>query len=505
MKSKKYIVPGLLLIIASAVVFCSVYYRTQTVEADLKEAGYILGGDGFLAVPYDKYFEGTVTPSGVDIGVYGASPEKSAAENTVAINLAVQSLEPGQTLVVSGGRYSTGTIRLKSDMTLFVEKGSKLVSCTYEENKAADVPLLSSAFIYANNVKNVIITGGGMICGNSDSFLLPAKSNEPLMPLKYFNVRTLVLEQRKRIRFPKDNSGRAELLQIRNSDNITIRGIELRDSASWTCHIQDSKYVTIENTIINSNIRTANADGIDINGSRDVVVRNCFIVCADDGICLKTRGNSPVENVLIEGCEVMSLANAFKIGTETNKDIRDVTVKDCHFFVAGTIGGYAGIAVESADGAVVENIRISNIKMTNVNAAFLIWLGYRNGRDGVGAVKDIIIENVEAEYVNLPSAITGCKYKGTIYAVENVNIRNVSVSYRDGGERLIGRRIDVKASAGGYPEITRVSHYYIISHNISIYFDMPVYGLFGRYCKDITVENFQAVPRTGTRLKMSNI
>lgn len=119
--------------------------------------------------------------------------------------------------------------------------------------------------------------------------------------------------------------------------------------------------------MIDNNVYIANSDGIDICGSSDVSIDHCFIVTGDDGIVLKSSFGE-IRNVSVSNCTIMSLANNFKIGTETGHDVTNVSVKDCHFFAADIMGGYSGIAIESADGANISGITVSDLSSNLVRS-----------------------------------------------------------------------------------------------------------------------------------------
>lgn len=101
-------------------------------------------------------------------------------------------------------------------------------------------------------------------------------------------------------------------------------------------------------------------------------------------------------------------------------------IDNCYFFLPdGITGGYSGIAIESADGAVIQNITAENIKMDGISSPVLIWLGDRLKYDKktVGGIDGVVIKNVSAQNTEMPSAITGCKHDGEIYRVKNVSLQ----------------------------------------------------------------------------------
>lgn len=442
-------------------------------------------------VPYDEYLkemktEKPVTPEGL-------SEKNSPEENSAAIEKAVdEASKTGGTVYIPAGTYKISTVKLKSNITLFVEKGAVLLSQSYDENKTSKTPL-DRAVILAENCENITVTGGGTIDGNGLTYTNEQEKDEPLYALRSFNLYTRVLEARKRIRMAKEGD-RANILRLENCKNVTVDGIILKDSAFWTAVFSNCEEVTIRNLIIDSHLHIANGDGIDITGGRNYEISHCFIATADDGIVLKSI-DSDISHVTVSDCTVCSFANNFKIGTETEFDISDITVRDCFFFMPdGITGGYSGLAVESADGANVKNISISNIEMQGVSSPLLIWLGnrLRRGRDTVGSVENVTVENIKADNVEMPSAVTGVKGNN----VKSITLKNFDITYRDTEQKLSVKRHPNEMSMSGYPEITRVSHIYFISHKFSKYWSLPCYGLFTRNTENLTVEDFQCKKRT---------
>lgn len=442
-------------------------------------------------IPYEEYLTETKAENGII--PEGLHEDNTPEENTEAIEKAIaEAGKSGGTVVIPNGTYKITTVRLQSGVTLFIEKGAVLLSQSYDENQASAKPL-EKAVILAENCENIRITGGGTIDGNGLTYTNEPEKDEPLYALKEFNLYTRVLEARKRIRMAKEGD-KANILRLENCKNVTVDGILLKDSAFWTAVFANCENVTIKNFIIDSHLHIANGDGIDITGGKNYDISNCFIATADDGIVLKSI-DSDIENVTVKDCTVCSFANNFKIGTETEYDISDITVKDCFFFMPdGITGGYSGLAVESADGANIKNVRISDIEMQGVSSPLLIWLGnrLRRGRDTVGSIENVTVENIKADKVELPSAVTGVKG----HSVKNITLKGFDISYRDTEQNLSVKKNPDEKSMSGYPEITRVSHIYFLSHKFSRYWSLPCYGLFSRNTENLTVEDFNCQKRT---------
>ena len=358
------------------------------------ESKYYMDEEGlFLAnIPRDEYItDGTeYMEEGeriFDIRSYGASPEADFKTNRTAINAAI-------TEALRNISYETDDRE------------------NTEHNAAADVnDATDNALIFAKNAENIVIEGPGRISGQGTTYCDPQEDSSFFYPLDTFNLKAYVLEHRKRIMPGKEHETKRDyLLAINYCKNVTVRNVELYEAGSWTVRTEGNDGLTFEKVVINNNVRVANTDGIDVMGGKNIVIRDCFISTGDDGVCLKTDPeNVAVEGVLVENCEIFSLANCFKIGTATYHDVSDVTVRNCYFFMPGIAGGYAGIAIEATDGGKVSNVKLSNIYMDHVTSPLLIWLGYR--KDG-SALENISVTGITAVGCDLPSAVVGYKKGG---------------------------------------------------------------------------------------------
>ncbi|MBO5858112.1 MAG: hypothetical protein J6Q87_07655, partial [Clostridia bacterium] len=253
--------------------------------------------------------------------------------------------------------------------------------------------------------------------------------------------------------------------------------------------------------------------GIDICGSSNVIIKNCFISTADDGIALKnnmsvaTSGDDGLRiknnldvackhgmsNIYIHDCEVVSCTNAFKIGTETSLDISDVTVENCKFYLTDIYpAGVSGISIESCDGAKVNNVNISNIEINSMACPLFIRLCNRNGDnkpelDGRGEITNIFIKNIKAENIEIPIMIMGIPNQ----KISDVNLKNFDLRYADGKD-YFDFRFKIPEQEKEYPECNRF-------RNIN------AYGVFVRHAKNISLENVNIKPREKTHRKFKKI
>lgn len=268
---------------------------------------------------------------------YGASGGGKLLD-TAAIQKAIDaaSAAGGGVVWFQSGQYLSGTITLRSNVTLHLSPGAVLLGSQRMEDYNP------KHLIYAKGITNIAIEGGGAIDGQGDAFL-----DRDLKPL------------------PRPSP----LIEIRDSHGVRISDITIRRAPAWTIHPKNCDDVKIRGVSILNNLRGINTDGIDIDSSRNVIVSDCHIEAGDDCIVLKTtnRGDAgplsqaPTENVTVTNCVLVSAASALKLGTESFGDFRHCAFSNCVIRESRT-----GIALLAKDGGVMEDVRFSNIEMTTL-------------------------------------------------------------------------------------------------------------------------------------------
>ncbi len=378
-------------------------------------------------------------------------------------------------VTIHSGTFLSGTIRLKSHVTLDIGAGAVLKAA----NNVDEFPVTKSKYpsykgkyvtnkmlIYAEDAENIGITGRGTIDGNGHHWA-EGPYGSPSFSL------------------------RPRIIHFRGCDNILIRDVTLRNSASWVQSYQSCSNLLIEGITVDSRpnkdiekprFATAqgrNNDGLDIIDCRGVRITNCFINSGDDGICLKSL--SPEEacrDIIISNCIVTTNASGIKIGTETAGGFRDILIQNC--VVYDTRVG--GISLMTVDGAGLERITISNISMRNIKgSAIFIRLGIRNRTYRKDAavkkpfLKDIMIDNIQGTGI---SSGYGCSVTGiTDLPVENITLSNINLEFKGGGKAEdAGRRIPELEK--GYP-------------NGTMFGTLPAYGFYIRHVKNLTLENIR--------------
>lgn len=465
-----------------------------------------------------------------DIREFGAVPDLEFL-STQAINDAVSAAaETKGTVLVAGGSFRSGTITLKSNVTLFIAEDAAIYGSRNPETYDA-------ALLVARDAENIRLTGGGKLCGEGEYFVgIPDRSEKHLYPEleadwetpiltkegspDFVNVQYLRKLSRARIRGLKMPWDRQKLVLLYNCKNVAFDNFVLESSPEWTLCLTECEDVTVNRLIINDNRHVANADGIDVNGSSNVTIKNSFIAASDDGIVLKNTSGKKMSNIQVYDCEVQSVANCFKIGTETSSDIANVTVNRCHFFLPDIYpGANSGISIESADGAAVTNIKIMDIVMEHVQCPVFISANNRMRFDAYkaewsGVVDNVWIENVAATDVEAPSCITGASDEVTDTKdwtivkpadhrtyVKNVTIKNFKAVYRDSTQNLSSRMACENTLDGKptYDEIVTDAKLYPTAREYPEHNrlgDVPAYGFYVRHAKNVVFENVQITPRS---------
>lgn len=445
-----------------------------------------------------------------DIRDYGA--DVNSNDNSGAINDAVViASECSGTVLVSGGNYVTTTVFLKSNVTLFIENGSSLSS-----NKTGE-GYNHLGIIHADGAENITITGGGSVNGNGEYFgLKPLFESNMTEHPELIDVIQMRRDYRAQLRFAH-KSKYGGPVYFKNCKNVAAYNFIIENAAHWSFRLENCSGVKIKDFVINNNRHVANADGFDIAGSSNVDINHCFVSTADDGICIKNAvwlGNKgKMSNISVKNCEVISCCNSFKIGTETTYDIENITIEDCSFFMTDIYpGSVSGIAIESADGSVVSNIKAKNIKMNRVTCPIFIRLCNRNRAKEVtaetanavefgskrkkassaskdefnmkGEIKDILIDSVKAEGAELPVIIAGFKQNGKTKYVENITLQNIDISYAPYKEVYDKRRF-IPEYSDVYPESWRFRN-------------LPSYALWARHTKGLKLLDFECSPPRST-------
>lgn len=400
-----------------------------------------------------------------NIKEYGVIADAQTIQTTAVQSAIDDCAKNGKTLVFEKGKYICGTLTLRDNSHIILEEGAVIFGSEdtrdYPENEVSFVDAVGrkrgECLVLIAKVQNVTIEGSGVICGNGAVF---KDGNDAVRPF---------------------------LMRVVEAENVILRGISLTDAGAWCLHINKSSHVDVDGVIIHSDVNVNN-DGIDIDSSSYINIKNCDIISGDDGICIKATTLLPCEYIDVSDCKVSSNWGCFKIGTESVGDVSHVKVQNCLFY--DNIGG--GIKIVPTDGMNVDDVYISDIEMQNCTGPIFIGLGERLrryagiGRDTLSTIKNVTIRNIKADVYRAPErglylgevwghAIGGIIISGTEKnPIENLTLENIEVSLPGGETEYV--KCEVKPIGERYPEFHMLD-------------PVPAKGIYARYTNNSVFRN----------------
>ena len=328
-----------------------------------------------------------------DVTKYGAKKDSSAkATASIAKAINAASKAGGGTVYFPAGKYLTGSIHLKSNITLFIDAGAELhfsdnfddylpmVESRYE---GVDVKSFSPLF-YAYKAENITIRGRGLINGHGKKwwdFVEGYKSDQPRSKWQYMfdslNKNILLPDDPRQM---KRGFLRPPFIQPMYCKNVLIEGITIINSPFWTVNPEFCENVTITGVTIN-NPPSPNTDGINPESCKYVRISDCHISVGDDCITIKSGKDipgrtkaAPAQNYTITNCTMLSGHGGVVIGSEMSGGVKNIVISNCIF--DGTDRGIR-IKTTRGRGGIVEDIRVDNIIMKNIRGqAFVMDMEY---------------------------------------------------------------------------------------------------------------------------------
>lgn len=401
--------------------------------------------------------------------------------NTRSIQFAIDYIQQqgGGRLVFDVGRFLTGSIHLKSNVTLHLLEGAVLLGALnpmdYDRKGL-------TALILCHDQQNIAITGIGVIDGQGREVAR--------------NVVELVHKGLIKDAFRNDRPEvpiRPMLIYFRSCKNILISGVTMRNAAAWVQTYDQCKNLRIDSITVDSRAFWNN-DGIDIVDCDSVAITNSYIDADDDAICLKSHdANAVCQNVLVRNCTIRSSANGIKFGTASLGGFRNVKLINIKVFDTYR----SAIALEAVDGGFLENVEADSIQVINSGHAIFLRIGERiAGKKG--RLENIRIKNVSAEIAaTKPDA--GYEYEGPIEdlprnisppiiiagmpdaMIKNVSFNNIELKHPGGGNPLFA-----KVSLN---ELDRVSEEKTTYPEFSKFKELPAWGIYIRHASDIKFNN----------------
>jgi len=317
------------------------------------------------------------TPQPGDANVVNLADYVSDAEGkdlqTGAIAKAVEAVPENGTLLVPPGLYRTGTIRLKSNMTLHVAGGAVLSASddpedfpSFEKSEhwhASEGYWISRQFLLIGEAENVHVTGHGLLDANGRC--LRAQGHGP--------HHTMVVESR----------------------NVTIENVTLRNAAAWCLHILKSENVTARNVRMMHDWDVLNTDAVDPDCSNNVVVEDCFAYTSDDGIVVKcTVDGHGARDIMVRRNVLVCKKSALKIGTESRGEIANVVFEDNDVVLCDR-----GMNISCEDGFTIRDTKFIGYRFEEpyMDSRRRLIDMYTWDRNGGGTIENTLIKNCTAD------------------------------------------------------------------------------------------------------------
>ena len=445
-----------------------------------------------------------------DVRSFGATGTGKNLD-TLAVNAAIEAAAAagGGTVFFPGGTYLCFSIRLRSSVHLLLSQGAMIQAAasplpgetTGQLGGTYDVAEPNSLYaefqdyghnhwhnslIWGEDLHDIGISGPGLIYGKGLSFggwLKDEKRGDyPLYDTTQKGVGN-------------------KAIALKNCRNVLLRDFNILKGGWFGLLLTGVDNLTIDNLTIDTD-----RDGIDIDCCQNVHVSKCTVNSPwDDGICPKSSyalGYArATENVTITGCTVSGSyqlgtlldgsrktiepgQNAYrtgriKCGTESNGGFKNIAITNCVF------DGCSSLTLESEDGALCEDIVISNITMRNlVYGPFFFRLGARlrgpKGTTNVGALRRILVSNVISH--NSDSSV-GCILTGIPGSpIEDVKISSVFMQHKGGGSAAQAKLVPPEL-ADKYPDP-------------GVFGAMPSQGFFLRHIRNLEMSHVEIAPMT---------
>jgi hypothetical protein len=362
----------------------------------------------------------------MDYGAHGDGVTIDSNAIQKAIDAAAAAGSGARVVVPAGRRFLVGGLRLKSNMEFLLADGAILLASTNPFDYAPD----TQGILCAENTQGLRITGGGHIDGRAMEFMTDYSEEDQRWEPKAFRPR---------------------MFDLKTSCDLVISQLSFGHAPFWGLHLLGCDRVLVEGLHIRNYMDVPNCDGIDPDHSRNVEIRNCDIVCADDAIVIKTSLQAteygPSQNIRVRDCSARSRDSALKIGTETYADISGIVFEDCQVVSAGR-----GPTITHRNGGNIDDVRFHNI-VVNAEHHAARWWGWgeaisvtrwpRTVGGEVGTLRNVRFSNIRGRAEN-SIRIDG----GASHPIEDVQLSDVEMTI-DRWTRWPGEAFDNRPTADG--------------------------------------------------------
>ena len=412
----------------------------------------------------------------VDFNVvdYGAE-EGGEAKATDAIQEAIDACHAagGGRVVIPEGEWLTGSIKMKSFVNLHIAKGAVL---KFSQDFEDYLPVVFtrwegmecynySAPIYGYGLRNIAITGEGLIDGQGDFWWEWKQTRQAKTAVRLYQMIVDGVSPTERILGTTDDGMRPNFVQLISCQGILIENLTFKNGPMWTIHpVYCSDMIVRGMKVITEG---PNNDGINPDSTRNLLIEDCYFSTGDDCVVLKSglnedgwRVGRPTENVVIRNIFAHEGHGGVVCGSEMSGSVRNVYAHDNVF-----VGTDRGLRIKAmrGRGGVVENIWFEDTKMKDIGRE-VVRLNMFYGSSTVipatkvpSAFRNIFVKNIECDGAARAVEITGLPE----LAIENIHMENMVIRADQGikitdGFNLSIKNLELKTEKGTPIELNRV-------------------------------------------------
>ena len=453
-----------------------------------------------------------------DVRSFGATGDGKTLD-TPAVNKAIDAAAQagGGTVRFPAGTYLCFSIRLKSNIALYLDQGATILAADPETAKGSyDLPEPNewdmyqdfghshwrNSLIWGTGLENISIHGPGLIDGKG----LTRRSPRPRRPIQAGDRPTTlgggVTGARVQSPLGEDDDPSVmnglgnKAISLKLCRNVVLRDFSILDGGHFAILATGVDNLTIDNLKVDTN-----RDGFDIDSCRNVRISNCSVNSPnDDAIVLKSSyalglaratENVTITNCMVSGYDIGSMLDAtykrnvkeapdhdgptgrLKFGTESNGGFKNIAISNVVF------DHCRGLALETVDGGLLEDVTITNVTMRDIlTAPLFLRLGRRmRGPKDVAVgelrrinISNLVVYNADPRYASIVAGLPG-------HMIEDVKLSNIRIYYRGGGTKEQAR-LEPPERETNYPEP-------------SMFGEIPAYGFFIRHAKGIELSNVE--------------
>jgi len=361
---------------------------------------------------------------------------------TAVINHTIDSLSAtgGGTVYFPPGRYLTGSVIFKSNITLYLDAGATIeFSDDFDDylpmvkTRWEDIRVMSFCpQFYAIECENIALKGDGHVDGNGKKwwdFWNQVRTGAPTDTKwqKIFREENAELLERNEYLRGKNAFLRPQMLLTYECKNVLVEGVSFSNPPFWTIVPTFSDNITITGITIDNPDNSPNTDGIDLSSCTNVHISNSHISVGDDCIVIKSgrdedgrEANRPTENLTISNCTMLKGHGGVVIGSEMSGNVKRVAISNCVFQ-----GTHVGIRIKTmrGRGGLVEDVRVSNVLMYDmVNEGVIITMRYQPTQPETLSIRTPAVRNIQFSGINIRNA----KRAIAIYGLEEKEVEKVT-------------------------------------------------------------------------------